>query len=177
MTPEQRIAARKKMDRWAAQLDCKVEAVNRANEVANALFAQMHAIFKPLAGQKICKVDGTFLKRVAELLPPSDYPDDKHPKPTVMYYRNRVGDYSVSFTVKVCAYNGHEGCHYAERTVYICDLRDGVIPDDARWYDAPNHRTDFTVDEVKQLREDYRTKRDAYESARGKLGDWGEHDN
>jgi len=156
------------------QLIARIEARNRAGEVANELFPKFLAIFKPLAGQKVCKVDGPFTKKVAEQLPPSNYPD-KWPKPTVMYYRNR-SDYTVSFTVKTCASDNDGSCAYEEVTVYICDLSNGVVQTDGRWYDPPNCRTDYNVDEVKRLRAVYEAKKAEADKARSDLHPFGEFD-
>ena len=157
-----------------ARLQAKIVARNRAGEVANELYPKFLAIFKPLAGQKVCKVDGTFTKKVDEQLPPSNYPD-KWPKPTVMYYRSR-SDYTVSFTVKTCADDGQGSCAYEEVTVYVCDLENGVVKADGRWYDPPNCRTDYNADEVKRLRADYEAKKKVADDARSALYPFGEND-
>lgn len=160
-------------ERSERRLQAKIVARNRAGEVANELYPQFLAIFKPLAGQKVCKVNGEFIKNVAKQLPPSRYYNQE---PSVMYYRNR-SDYTVSFTVRTCASDGQGSCAYEEITVYICDLDNGVIRPDGRWYDPPNCRTDYTADEVKRLRADYEEKKRIADEAHSALYPFGEHDN
>lgn len=152
------------MDRFDAQLQAKIVARNRAGEIANELYPKFLEIFKPYSGQKVCKVDGTLLKKIDEALPDSQFPEDKWPKPTVMYYRSR-SEYNIAFTVKTCADDGQGGCAYEEVTVYICDLSNGVIPTDGRWYDPPKCRTDYNLAEVKALREAYKVAKKAADDA------------
>ena len=125
--------------RFNEQLAARIKARNRAGEVAKELFPQFVEIFKPLVGEKVCKVDGSFLKKIADQLPSGDYPD-AFPDPTVMYYRNR-SEYTVSFTIKTCASNGEEGCAYEEVTVYVADLSNGIVTD--KEYDPPDYRSRF----------------------------------
>jgi hypothetical protein len=98
-----------------------------------------------------------------------------------------VSEYTVSFTVKTCASNNDGGCAYEEATIYICDLSNGIVkghrtslqdmsPTDARWYDQPNLRTDWTAAEVTRRRKVFAEKRADFELARSDLGPFGEFD-
>ncbi|MAG28105.1 hypothetical protein CMI47_21475 [Candidatus Pacearchaeota archaeon] len=157
-----------------AQLAARIVARNRANEVANQLYAEIIGIFRPLVGQKIVKVDGSLLGKIKDQLPKWDFPDDKFPKPTVMVYKGS-STYTLSFTVKTCAQVIGEGCcTYEECTVYVCDLDGQNVGE--RIYDPPNARTDFTADEVNRLREEYKTKKKAADEAHSALHPFGEID-
>lgn len=153
--------------RFDEQLAARIKARNRAGEIANELFPQFVAIFKPLVGQKVCKVDGSFLKKIVEQLPSRDYPDTA---PTVMYYRNN-SEYTVSFTIKTCASNGQGGCAYEEVGVYVADLSNGVVGD--KEYDPPAYRTDYTAAEIKRLRIVYKEKREQADQAFSDLHPFG----
>lgn len=157
------------------KLAARIEARNRAGEVANELFPKFLAIFKQLAGQKICKADGTFLKKIVDQLPESSYPD-KWPKPTVMYYRNS-SDYSVSFTIKTCASDNNGSCAYETVTVYICDLGNGIVQTNGQWYDPPNFRTNYNAAEITRLRTVFLAKKAELDKARSDLFPFGETDN
>ena len=138
--------------RFDKQLVARIKARNRAGEIAKELFPQFVAIFKPLVGQKVCKVDGGFLKKILDQLPANDYRDAD---PTVMYYRH-TSVYTVSFTVKACASDGQGGCAYEEVTVYVADLSNGVVAD--KEYAPPDCRTDYTAAEIERLRIVYKEK-------------------
>ncbi len=153
--------------RFDKQLVAQIKARNRAGEIANKLFPQFVAIFKPLVGQKVCKVGGPFLKKIADQLPSRDYPDTD---PTVMYYRNN-SEFTVSFTIKTCASNGDGGCAYEEVTVYVADLSNGVVAD--KEYDPPDYRTDYTAAEINRLRTVYKEKREEADKAFSDLHPFG----
>lgn len=163
------------MDKYEARLRAKVEAYNRAGEVANELFPQMHKIFKQFSGQKVCKVDGPLLKKVKDQLPESNYPD-QFPSPTVMYYRNS-SDYTINFTVKTCAQCGDGlGCVYAELTFYVCSIINGVVQE-GYFHQPPEYRTDYNAEEIRRLRAVYQKKREEANEAQGALCPFGETDN
>jgi len=163
------------MDRRTAHLKARVEAFNRAGEAANELFPQLLNIFKQFAGQKVTKVSGSLTKKVEEQLPPTNWPD-KFPAPTVMYYRN-TSEYQLTFTVKTCApIIGYESCTYASLTIGICDIENGVVKDGS-WGDPPNYRTDYTADEIANLRKVHEQKKQEADDARAALSPFGEMDN
>jgi hypothetical protein len=165
-------------DRFTRQLDARIAARNRANEVAGELYDQMAPIFQPLLGEKVCKVDGQFSKKVADLLPDSRYPDDVWPRPTVMYYRSH-SEYTVSFTVKTCASDDDGSCAYEEVTVYICDLTGGVATrrsETEPLYNKEERRSDWTAGEVLALRADYEAKKTIADDACRALWPFGTSD-
>src|SRR3954464_8487714 len=99
-----------------------VEAVNSANKAAMELYPKLAAIFKPLVGQRLVKVSGTeLLKKVEDQLP--DFPYNSR----LQIYKT-ITNYSLSFTCKTCVnVPSQQYCVYKESTVYIGEMRDGVL--------------------------------------------------
>ena len=128
------------------RLTLKVKAVNFANQYAKVLFYQLSPYFSQFVGQKIEKVDGTLLKKIADNLPNINQadgrPDGLHV--SFMTYRNN-SRYTLSYVAKVCV-SGSDGCAYHEATAYIGNLEDGVLKDCK--FGEPSYRTDWTPEEV-----------------------------
>lgn len=124
----------------------------------------MRQALAPFIGQKICKVDGTLLKKVHEVLPPS-----VHDIKLQIYYSTGAG-YSLTAGFKVGVYCGENqyGWRYAEATVYLCDLANGVM---SRLYNFEplNYRTDYTLDEVLSLQGSLRTAKEQVSEYQMKL--------
>lgn len=154
-------------------LEAKVAAVNNANRYALELYPQLRAIFEPFIGQKIEKADGGLLMKIAKLLP--EFPC----KPGLHVYK-MSSDYSLVWVVKTCesqAINGkHDNyhvAHYHETSVYVGNMRHGVLTDFCK---APELRTDYTAAEVEAAREAYRKAKQAADDARSALFNFGEYD-
>ena len=147
-------------------LKAKVKAVNYCHEEANKLYDVLLPIFKPLLGCRVDKMDGTFLAKIAKLVP------DFHPIPRLSVFRS-TSEYSLSFTVKACEQiTDSHGCLYYEITLYIGDLRGGILTElTAR---PKPFRTDFSEQEILDKRITWRKARDAFESARSDLWPFGE---
>jgi len=144
------------------KLAAQVIARNRCNTVANELYEQMIAIFRPLIASKVCLKSGEFTKKVRRLLPPNDYPDEQ--PLLVRYYRVdpvlhfRVwpkveSKGSVNFMVEACAPDGAGGIVSQFCGVFITDLVDGVVQIGFR--SPPRGRTDWTVEDITNLRHRY----------------------
>jgi hypothetical protein len=152
----------------------RVNAVNRAHAHAKKLYEQLRAIFEPYVGEKVVKQDGTLMAKYAKLLP--EFPVT----PRLHVYRH-TSDYSLAWTVKTSEPdsgdpNGYHTVTYYEVTVYIGDLRGGVLTELPDRYKPDYLRTDFTVEEVVQKRAEYRRAREVYEKARSEISDFGEYD-
>ena len=160
------------------RLSTKVSAQNLAGKLANEMHPKLQAIFKPLAGRKVCKVDGPLVKRVAEQLPP--YNLDKLRR--CQFFQNlHHSTYAgttrpLSFTVKACVSDGGMGCSYAEVSVYVCDILDGVVCESGTWYGPPNCRTDYTPEAVTEARKVYEQKQREAQDARSALEPFGTSD-
>lgn len=160
------------MSQHDVRLATKIKARNLAGEIANKLHPQFLAVFQQFAGKKVCKADGTLTKKVSDMLPPLEGLTQE----SVHYWCNN-SRYSVSFTIKTCQLDGQGHCEYESVSVYVCDLEDGYVKAEGRWYEAANFRTDYTLAEVLKLREDYKTKQKIADEAKSKLYPFGEYDN
>lgn len=126
-------------------LSAKIAARNEVNAIANASFADAIAALQPFVGQKVCKVDGSLLEKVKKALPDTSL--DPH-----CWYSTGHG-YSLVLNVKVITSAATKGdyqiAHYAEATVYLGHLSNGVLTE---LYDAPSYKTDYTEDFVRAAR-------------------------
>jgi hypothetical protein len=148
-------------------LKAKVAAVNRCHAEAMKLFPQMVAIFAPLVGQKLDKVDGGLLEKIKKLLP--EFPNTHK----LQIFRGS-SSYSLYWTVKTCEMIGStHTCCYHEIGVYIGNMNNGVL---TSLHDSFSARSDYTVDEVAALRVDYKAKKKAADEAHSALSHFGEYD-
>lgn len=144
-------------------LAAKVAARNAVNRFANEWYARAAEALKPFIGQKICKVDGTLLKKLKEAL--LELPN-KGFEMSGWYSADR---YSLKAYLKACeCTNGI--ANYADTTLYLGDLTDGVL---TRLYDAPNFKADYTEEFITQTREEIKKAETMMNQAKSKLGDFG----
>ena len=148
-------------------LAAKVKATNKANAYAMEIHPQLCAVFAPFVGQKIEKVDGSLLAKIAKLMPKFI---DGVPLHVYRYNSN----YSLMYVVKTCEMIPPHGCTYYEASCYVGEMRDGVL---IKLCDAPKLRTDYTVEEVKANRAAYKAAQQLADDAKGKLHPFGEYDN
>ncbi len=157
-------------------LAAKVAAVNRANAESARLHAALTPIFAPLVGCKILKADGTLLESVKKLLP--EMPNT-HALSTYREQRASSG-YSLLWQVKAAEGYQRESergtdrntATYHETAVYIGEL-DGNVLTRLLPYDASLRRTDWTPEEVAQLRREAEEAKKAARDAEGKLHEFG----
>jgi len=144
-------------------LPARVIARNRANANAMALYDLLSKVFAPFVGQKIEKVDGSLLAKVQA----------SFPKITFFFYRYR-SNYSVCYVAKECqSLSDGNSCVYEETTVYIGDVRDGVLQS---LYPRPSFRHDWTVEEVQKLRHEAEEAEKIASDAKSKLCEFGMYD-
>lgn len=155
------------MKRHSTQLAAKVAAQNEANTLANERFEPIIKALAPFVGQKICKVDGSLLEKVKKALPvfPSDFNNSS-------FYSTGHG-YSLRLDIRTCHAVEPNGCAYAESTVYLGSLDNGVLIN----YDkAPNLKTDFTEEYVQEARKEVEAAEKAMRNAEAKLYYFGRYD-
>lgn len=147
------------------RLAAKVKVVNRCNAEAKKLFAQLHEIFEPFVGQKIEKADGGLMEKVKKLLPelPNTY--------SLGTYK-LSSPYSLGWNVKSGETVDNRAI-YHDVSVYIGTMSNGVL---TGLYDSFDARDDYTVEEIANLRADYKIKKKAAEAAESKLFPFGEID-
>lgn len=144
-------------------LKLKVEAVNKAGEIANRLYDDMVAMFTPLVGQKIFKADGSFMAKIAKNLP--TMPNT----PDICIY-NHNSEYSLAWSVSVTVWNDN-GSERQDETVYIGNIRNGVLTGTIQKH---VRRTDRTVEEVEFGRRKVAELKDALAEAKRFIRDFGE---
>jgi hypothetical protein len=155
------------MDSRQRRLETKVKAFNAAHQFANELYPKLAAVFTPLVGCKVVKVDGSLLAKVASQLP--EMPNTHN----LMVYPGH-SNYSLRWVVKTSEMDSEHTCLYAEAGVYVADIRDGVV---TKIYDAPNLRSDYAVAEIEVKREIYKAAKRAADAAYSALSPFGEYDN
>lgn len=149
-----------------SKLQARVEGINKCHAYANGLYERLIEIFRPLVGCKIEKADGTLLKKIADQLPQLG-------NKTFHVYKI-ASNYSLVWNVKICIqYPGEGHCTYHDVSVYIANVRDGVITE---LLGPPKFRTDFTVEGVVEARETYEAAETAYRAAQSALFPFGEYD-
>lgn len=149
------------------ELPFKIEALNEANRRANDLQLQLLAFFLPRVGEKIEKADGSLLAKVEKAL--AEYVGKLPCTPDLHVYRSSSA-YTLQWAVKVCKRYG-DGCTYAEATVTVGDLRGDTL---VKLADRIEHRTDYSVEKVREARQRAAEAKRAYESARDECYPFGE---
>ena len=145
--------------------EAHVRAVNMANAAAIELYPKLAELFRPLVGTKIEKVDGTLLAKIAMTLP-------EFPCTPALHVYKHTSNYSLAWSVKTCvSIPGY--CVYYEATVYVGNMRNGVLTELSKPFSA---RTDYTADEVIQKRDVYEKAKQAADDARSDLFPFGERD-
>lgn len=149
-------------------LAAKVAAVNNANRYANALHPLLTEALAPFIGCKVIKVDGSLLKTIQAALPtfPNTVP--------LSVYRGSSG-YSLYWVVKTCEGIAPHGCVYHEVSVYVGKLNGQTLEswDGCKW---EPHRTDWTPDEVAELREKAEKAKRAASDAESAVHEFGMYD-
>ncbi len=168
------------MNNWDERLNAKVRAQNKVNARANALHPELLEIFRPYVGKKILTNSGF----VAKL------------KPALAALRERESaakfqlcpgstTYTLSFSLRGWeSYNGEQyGGASAEATLYVGDMNrpgSGVYSGDALatlHTEPPALRTDYSADEVRELRKTAAAAEQAARDAESALFPFGKYDN
>lgn len=153
------------MDRFVAAAHAKVKAVNRCHQVSMEIYDLLMPIFQPLVGEKLTKVDGTFLAKFKKLVP--ELPNEHD-----ISVMGGPDDYSLRWSIKCNEQiEGTHGCLYYDITTYIGKMSGGVL---TAIEDRPERKTDFTYEWLRDGRKACEEKKDAYEKARTALWPFGE---
>lgn len=159
-------------------LDAKIAARNEVNALANASFPDAVTALQPFVGQKVCKADGSLLEKVKKALPPtlSANGSEAH-----TWYSTGHG-YSLVLNVKTCTCskarnatptNDYQIANYAESTLYLGDLQNGVL---TKLHNAPTYKTDYTADFVREARKEVEQADKAKREAESKIHHFGMYD-
>jgi len=151
-------------------LQTRVNGVNKANAFANQLSPRLVALFTSFVGQKIEKVDGPLLAKIQKLVDALNLPNGD-----ISVYRHQ-NNYSLAYTVKSCEVfpaQGYGHAYYFEQTIYIGDMKNGVLT--ALKQPEPL-KTDYTVETIEAARETYKKAKAAADNAQSALYPFGEYD-
>lgn len=162
-------------DRRMATLDARVMAKNAVHAWANQVGPILLARFRPLVGQKLLKVDGSFLEKYKGLSDDIPLPDKMH-----RYWREGTGTgtSSLAYTLDICAsVDGFDGCIYEKQVVYVGSFTGQVLSSvrDARLV-SQTLRTNYTSAEVLRLRDEHKALQEKANKALSALYPFGESD-
>ncbi len=148
-------------------LATRVRGVNNANAYANELWPKLTAVFAPFVGHKIETAPGPLKAKIDKLVKELNLPNTV----PLSVYRH-VSNYSLAYTVKTC-----EACnniaYYFEQTLYIGDMRDGVL---LKLNELRPFKTNYNAAHVIQARETYQKAKRAADDAQAALYPFGEYD-
>lgn len=150
-------------------LAAAVAARNEVNAQANERFPSIIEALRPFVGARICKVDGTLFKKVNEALPVFESSTGFGSS----YWYSTAHGYSLKLNLKTCHGVEPNGCVYAETTLYLGDLSNGVL---TRLYDAPNFKADFTEEYVREARAEVEAAEKLKSAAESKIYYFGKYD-
>lgn len=155
-----------------AQLAVEIEAENKVNKLIKDYAPAMFANAKALEGRPVFKADGSLRKDAMAILDVPSLPGHD------MIFLSR-GGYSLAFTFKTSAWAKNERehmsdhCTYAETTIYIGDMENGVLGP-VNEFNSETYRSDYTLEEVLAKRVACEKARKAYEEARSACNPFGE---
>lgn len=156
-------------------LEAKVAARNRVNKIAMANFPAIYTALTPFVGKKIVNVTGHLSDRTKKALPALE----RDSKTYWGYYDARC--YTIYALFKVCevsksGYADTTLAAYAETELHLGELdpQTGVL---TKLATTPVLRTDYTIEEIEELRKVVAFARNAMHNAEFKLSGFGEYDN
>lgn len=163
---------------YDSELSAKVAARNEVNALANRSFPDAVEALRPFIGQKVCKVDGSLMEKIKKALPPTMSANGSEAH---SWYSTGHG-YNLVLNVKTAACskgkgwtqsNQYQTAHYAESTVYLAHLSNGVL---TGLYDAPNFKTDYSEEFVRDARQEVERADKARRAAESKIHHFGLYD-
>ena len=155
----------------AAQLAAKVQAVNKANAVANEWHPKLIEAFRPFVGVTLEKATGGFYQKIVkhlELHLPS------FPRSTGVTIYQLNSNYSLAYMVRVSVIVPDHGCQSYETTMYVGEMSNGMLK---KLCDAQVRKTDYKAEDITQYREEYKAAEKAADEAKSKLVPFGEYEN
>lgn len=153
-------------------IHAKVKGVNLVNETIKEIWGDLVERFRPFLGKQLDTVKGDFRKTVQSSLEGFVWA-----RPQVDIYRY-PSTHSLIFDVKSCVYASGI-CEYTTVSIYLGEIRNGVLQ---TLNETPYHtfseqelRSDFTVDEVRQLIQNCKDRRDDLAKAQADLRPFAEN--
>lgn len=137
----------------------KVWALCEMNAMVNKVHRIQSEYMKQFVGRKIYKAAGGMLEAVRKGLPVIP---DVQPISII----SNCSEYHVAWTVHVWFTNERGHTESMHKTAYVGYVRNGVLQSMA---EAPEHRTDYTVEEVILREKEYKAASAALDAARSAL--------
>ena len=113
------------------KLQAKIDARNQANQEAVKLYHSAVQALTPFVGQKVCKADGLFLKKVKDALPKVDIQNGRG------FFTMGTLGYDIRVEVDCWRTDGNV-TRYQKTIYYIAELQNGVL---VKFYDVPTFNT------------------------------------
>ena len=146
-----------------------VKLVNDVAEATNKIAADVMPKVAAFYGQKIVKADGELTAAFAKAVPLHNSPDRGVKSIT---YRINATSASLWLTVKGCA-PLETSCIYHEETVYLGNIRGGILSESEATTGRQPARTDWAVAEVLAARQRYAEAQEAVSEAQRACGPFG----
>ena len=161
------------MKQYKTSLEAKVGARNQVNRAAQSFYPAAIEALRPFIGQKVLNQGHVKSAKLVAAL-------SKFPNTPALYIHYSANAYGISMEVKVCVsfencFGGHGSACYAEQSVFLGKIENHVL---TKLLPAPTElRTDYTVEEIIQYRNELAEARKAMHRAEHKICHFGEHDN
>jgi hypothetical protein len=153
------------MNTLQERMIAQIAATNKAHSYAQTLKPLLIAAFTPLVGQKIEKADGKLMEKFKKLLP-FEYLENGHQfqKDNGLSVYKVNSNYSLAWVVKACEQLPPTSCVYYETTIYVGDIRGGILT--KMFADSNQLRTDYTLEELERNVKAYKDANELMETAR-----------
>lgn len=152
-------------DRQQATLAAKVRGQNRINEIANEYERNLRDYFAHFIGWPVVKNGGQLTARIKKAMPQP---------PLACRCWHVVSAYSLGWECDVTEANSDHTVVYCKAHISVGELQNHIL---TKIHGDPHtRRTDYSVEEVRSNRENYRAAREAASEAQSKLSPFGEYD-
>ena len=142
----------------------KIDAVNRANDLANRIYAQMVPFFKPFIGKKVINNDLYLTKAIKEKLPPivGDGIRGNGLSHHILYYPSQ---YNIGWKIQVTVWDKDNNHVDADAYVYIGKLEGGILKEIMPSEQQQGRTTNYDFTTVMKLREAAKEAHKAFDDA------------
>lgn len=146
------------------KLTAQVNAENKVNTLVNRVAPTLLARFQPLVGLQLYKVDGSPMKKYADILNNIEGA-----------WRDGRSTYSLCYEFKADVQDHRGHSVYAKHMLYVGSLQNGILADIDNLTKFTPLRTNYTVDEVIAHREEYARLKRLADNAHSALYPFGEY--
>ena len=154
------------------RLTARVKARNIVNREAIAFYHKMVPVVTPFLGQKVLKVDGSFMAKFYDAVKPVI--DEAHK--SVHNIFRYSSNYSLLYIVKTVEQDSDRTCCYEDASVYLAEFEGQILKKITAPPSGNYWRTDYTAEEITAKREAYQAAKQIADDALSALNPFGEHD-